>query len=92
MCPRDNAQRGDTYIHHTALIVNKTTTNFIEHQEVHVCTLQPELETQAMFSPLREGKVAVMPPLPTQKPSQKYQISTHTLLRVFKMQVTVESQ
>jgi len=92
MCPRVETQRGDTYIHHTALLVKKAKTHFIERQGGHICTPQPELEPQAIFSPPWEGKVAGMLALPAGKPSQKYQISTHTLLSIFKMQVTMVSQ
>ena len=52
MCPRAEAQRGHTYIHHTAHIVNKAKTQFVEHQAGHIYTPQPELEPQAIFNPL----------------------------------------
>jgi hypothetical protein len=72
--------------------VNKAKTHFVKHQREHIFTPQPELESQAIFSTPQEGKVAGMVALPARKPSQKYQISTQTLLSMFKMQVTVVSQ
>jgi len=92
MCPRVEAQRGDTNTHPTALIVNKAKTHFVKHQRGQIFTPQPELESRAIFSTPWERKVAGMVALPTGTPSQKYQISTQTLLSMYKMQVTVVSQ
>ena len=63
-----------------------------QHQRAHIFTPQLELQPQAICSSPWEGKVAGMVALPPGKPSQKYQISTQTLLSMFKMQVTVVSQ
>jgi len=92
MYPRAEAQRGDTNTHCTALIVNEAKTHFVKYQRGHIFTPQPELESGAIFSTPWEGKVAGMVALPAGKPSQKYQISTQTLLSMIKMQVTVVSQ
>jgi len=89
---RVEAQRGDTNTHRTALIVNKAKPHFVKYQRGHIFTPQPELESWAIFSTPSEGKVAGMVALPAGKPSKKYQISTQTLLSMFRMQVTVVSQ
>jgi hypothetical protein len=72
--------------------VNKAKTHFTQQQEGQICTPQPELELWATFSTPFEGKVAGMVALPAGKPSQKYQISTQTLLSMFIMQLPVVSQ
>ena len=92
MCPRVEAQRGDNNAHCPALIVNKAKTHFVKHHRGHIFTPKPELESWAIFSTPWEGKVAGMVALPAGKPSQKYQISSRTLLSMFKMQITVVSQ
>jgi len=92
MYPRVEAQKGDTNTPHTALLVNVAKTHLVKHQREHIFTPQPEQELWAIFSTPWEGKVAGKMALPARKPSQKYQISTQTLLSMFKMQVTVVSQ
>jgi len=92
MGPRVEAQRGDNNTHCRALIVNKAKTHFVKHQRGHIFAPQPELESCAIFSTPWEGKLAGMVALPAGKPSQKYQISSQTLLSMFKMQVIVVSQ
>jgi hypothetical protein len=92
MCPRVEAQKGDTDIHHTAVIVQKAKSHFIERQGGHSCTPQPQLEPGAIFSSRLDGIVARMLALPAGKPHQNYQTSTHTLQNILKMQVSVVFQ
>jgi len=86
------AQREDTNTHSTVLIVNMANIHFVTHEWLHISTPQSELELQVILGKSWEGKVAGMVALPAGKPNQKYQNSTHTLLSMFKIQVTVVSQ
>jgi hypothetical protein len=84
-------QTGDTNIHSTTHIVKMAKNGVLTCQGKHRFPSQLDLELHEIFSPPHEVKVLRLISDLVSNPSQKYYISTHTLLARYKMKVTVVS-